>query len=148
MDIRIQKIDETGTEYVEIGCHKVDGRVQDIVRFVKNRQGSIDAVKEDKHYQLPITDIYYFEAVDDKTFIYLKKDCYEARGRLYEFEGTLADRDFARISKSVIVNLMKISAIKPALNGRFMCVLSNGEKVIISRKYVPDIKKKLKGEDK
>ena len=147
MDIRIQKIDETGTEYIEIGCYKVDGRVQDIVRFVKSRQGSIDAVKEDKHYQLPITDIFYLEAVDDKTFIYLKKDCYEARGRLYEFESSLSDRDFARISKSVIVNLMKVSAIKPALNGRFMCVLTNGEKVIISRKYVPDIKKKLKGED-
>ena len=147
MDIRIQKIDETGTEYIEIGCYKVDGRVQDIVRFVKSRQGSIDAVKDEQHYQLPITDIFYLEAVDDKTFIYLKKDCYEARGRLYEFESTLSDRDFARISKSVIVNLMKVSAIKPALNGRFMCVLSNGEKVIISRKYVPDIKKKLKGEE-
>ena len=147
MNIRIQKIDETGTEYIEIGCYKVDGRVQDIVRFVKSRQGSIDAVKDEQHYQLPITDIFYLEAVDDKTFIYLKKDCYETRGRLYEFESTLSDRDFARISKSVIVNLMKVSAIKPALNGRFMCVLSNGEKVIISRKYVPDIKKKLKGEE-
>ena len=147
MKIDVKKIDGSIEEYIEIGCYKVDGRVQDIVRFVKSRQGSIDAVKDEQHYQLPITDIFYLEAVDDKTFIYLKKDCYEARGRLYEFESSLSDRDFARISKSVIVNLMKVSAIKPALNGRFMCVLTNGEKVIISRKYVPDIKKKLKGED-
>ena len=146
MDIRIQKIDETGTEYVEIGCHKVDGRVQDIVRFVKNRQGSIDAIREDKHYQLPITDIYYIEAVDDKTFIYLKSDCFETRKRLYEFEELLSGREFGRISKSVIVNLMKVSSIKPALNGRFMCILKNGEKVIISRKYVSEIKEMLKGE--
>ena len=146
MDVRIQKIDETKTEYVEIGCYKTDSRVQDIVRFVKAREGSIEAVLEEKHYQLPITDIYYIEAVDDKTFIYMKKDCYETRKRLYEFESILSEREFARISKSVVVNLMKVSSIKPALNGRFMCMLANGEKVIISRKYVPDVKKKLKGE--
>lgn len=148
MDIRIQKIDESQTEYIEIGCHKADNRVNEIVRFVKSRQGSIEAGRDDQIYQLPITDIYYIEAVDDKTFIYMKKDCFEARKRLYEFENILSEREYARISKSVIVNLMKISAIKPALNGRFMCILSNGEKVIISRKYVSDIKEKLKGESK
>jgi DNA-binding LytR/AlgR family response regulator len=146
MDIRIQKIDETKNEYIEIGCHKTDGRVQDIVRFVKARQGSIDAVREEKHYQLPITDIYYIEAVDDKTFIYLKSDCFEAKKRLYEFEELLSDRKFVRISKSVIINLMKISSIKPAMNGRFMCILKNDEKVIVSRKYVSDLKQILKGE--
>jgi DNA-binding LytR/AlgR family response regulator len=146
MDIRILKIDESETEYIEIGCHKKDDRVEDIVHFVKSRQGSIGAVLEDQQYQLPITDIFYIEAVDDKTFIYLNDNCFESRKRLYEFEDALSNREFARISKSVIVNLMKISSIKPALNGRFMCILANGEKVIISRKYVSDIKKKLKGD--
>jgi DNA-binding LytR/AlgR family response regulator len=146
MEIRIQKIDETKNEYVEIGCHKTDGRVQDIVRFIKSRQGNIEAVRQEQQYQLPITDIYYIEAVDDKTFIYLKSDCFETRKRLYEFEELLSGREFGRISKSVIVNLMKISSIKPALNGRFMCILKNGEKVIISRKYVSEIKEMLKGE--
>lgn len=28
MEIRIQKIDETKNEYIEIGCHRTDGRVQ------------------------------------------------------------------------------------------------------------------------
>ena len=146
MEIRIQKIDETKNEYVEIGCHKTNDRVQDIVRFIKSRQGSIEAVRQEQQYQLPITDIYYIEAVDDKTFIYLKSDCFETRKRLYEFEELLSGREFGRISKSVIVNLMKISSIKPALNGRFMCILKNGEKVIISRKYVSEIKEMLKGE--
>ena len=53
---------------------------------------------------------------------------------------------FVRISKSIIVNLMKVVSIKPALNGRFVCKLRNEEEVIISRKYVPDVKKKLRGE--
>ena len=144
MDIEIKKIDQSEKEYIEIGCHRMDDRVREIVRFIKMRQGSIDAYQEEKQYQIPITDILYVEAVDDRCFIYLEKECYESRRRLYEFEEILPDRHFARISKAVIVNLMKISLIKPALNGRFLCQLKNGEKLIISRKYVPEIKERLK----
>lgn len=143
MDIRIRKIEETQKEYIEIACHRTDRSVQEIVSFIKSRQGSIDVTREDKQYRIPIVDIYYIESVDERTFLYLNKDCFESRKRLYEFEDMLSGRQFVRISKSVIVNLMKIVAIKPALNGRFLCQLENGEKVIVSRKYVPDLKEKL-----
>ena len=139
MDIKIV------TEYIEIGCHKRDEKVSELVNLLKLHQGNIEGFKEEKQYRIALSDLYYIEAVDEKTFLYLEKDCYESKRRLYEFEELLSDRSFARISKSVIVNMMKITAIKPALNGRFMCQLKNGEKIIISRKYVPDIKEKLKG---
>ena len=144
MEIQIRTIDETKKEYIEIGCHKTDERVQEIVRFIKSRQGCFEVNRDEKQYQIPIVDIYYIESVDERTFLYLKDDCYESRKRLYEFEEVLSGRQFIRISKSVIVNMMKISAIKPAMNGRFFCQLENGEKVIVSRKYVPDLKEKLK----
>ena len=145
MDIKIKLIQEPETEYIEIGCHKRDEKVNELVKLLKLHQGSIEGFKEEKQYRIALSDLYYIEAVDEKTFLYLEKDCYESKRRLYEFEELLSDRSFARISKSVIVNMMKITAIKPALNGRFLCQLKNGEKVIISRKYVPDIKEKLKG---
>lgn len=145
MDIRIRTIGEEETEYIIIGCHKRDERINEIVRLVKLHQGSVEAYREEEQYQIALSDIYYIEAVDDKTFLYLEKECYESRRRLYEFEELLADRHFARISKSVIVNMMKIVAIRPALNGRFLCQLKNKEKVIISRKYVPEIKERLRG---
>ena len=59
----------------------------------------------------------------------------------------LSDKRFIRISKSALLNLMKISSIKPALNGRFTAVLRSDEEMVISRKYVPAFKKALKGED-
>ena len=73
------------------------------------------------------------------------KNVYDTRQKLYEIEEILADKAFLRISKSVVVNLMKIKALKPAMNGRFSAVLSNGEEVIISRKYVPSLKEKIRG---
>lgn len=145
MEIKIRKIGDDEKEYIEIGCRKADERITEIVRFLKTRQGTIEAVKEDTQYRIPLIDIFYIESVDDRTFIYLEKDCYESRRKLYEFEELLSSRSFVRISKSVILNMMKIVAIKPAMNGRFQCSLTNGEEVIISRKYVPQIKEKLKG---
>ena len=65
--------------------------------------------------------------------------------KLYELESIYEGKRFFRCSKSVIVNLMKIESIKPALNSRFMAKLANGEAVIISRQYVPQLKEKLKG---
>ncbi len=144
MELKIRKIKEEETEYIEIGCHKRDDRINEMVRLVKMHQGSVEAYREDTQYQIPLSEIFYIEAVDEKTFIYLEKECYESRKRLYEFEELLANRKFARISKSVVVNMMKIVAIKPALNGRFLCQLKNNENVIISRKYVPEIKEKLR----
>ena len=145
MDIRIVNIGKNEQEYLEIGCHKTDENINEIVSFVKSRQGAVVGMKDDRQYQLPVVDIFYIESVDDRTFIYLEQDCYESRKKLYEFEEILASRRFARISKAVIINLMKIVSISPALNGRFLCKLTNGEEVIISRKYVPEIKEKLKG---
>lgn len=145
MEIRVKNIEQQEQEYIEIGCHKTDHRVDEIITFLKSRQGAVDGLKNDRQFQIPIVDIFYIESVDDRTFIYLEKDCFESRKKLYEFEELLTSRRFARISKAVVLNLMKVVSISPALNGRFLCKLINDEEVIISRKYVPAIKEKLKG---
>ena len=143
MEIEICEIGYDKKEYIKIGCHKVDSNVKEIVNFIKSRQGSIDVKNGEMKYNIPIVDIFYVESVDDRTFIYLSSDCYETAHKLYELEEILNERRFIRISKSVIVNLLKIECVKPALNGRYLCHLKNGEDVIISRKYVPKFKEKL-----
>ena len=143
MEIEICEIGYDKKEYIKIGCHKVDSNVREIVHFIKSRQGSIDVKDGEMKYNIPIVDIFYVESVDDRTFIYLENDCYETAHKLYELEEILNERRFIRISKSVIVNLLKIDCVKPALNGRYMCRLQNNENVIISRKYVPEFKERL-----
>ncbi len=143
MEIEICEIGYDKKEYIKIGCHKVDSNVKEIVNFIKSRQGSIDVKNGEMKYNIPIVDIFYVESVDDRTFIYLSDDCYETSHKLYELEEILNERRFIRISKSVIVNLLKIECVKPALNGRYLCHLKNGEDVIISRKYVHEFKEKL-----
>ena len=62
---------------------------------------------------------------------------------MYELEEIYKQTDYVRISKSMIVNISKVNKIVPMFNGRLEGVLCNGEKVIITRQYVANLKKKL-----
>lgn len=145
MDIKVLKISKSQPEQLEIRCHEMTEEIREIVTFVKSRQGQLTGVIEGKQYEIPVLDVHYIEAVDNKVFLYCLEQVYETRQRLYELEEILKEKYFLRVSKSLLLNLMKVKAIKPALNGRFIAILQNGEEILISRKYVPDLKKALKG---
>ncbi len=145
MEVKLLKIAKEQPEQVEVRCHEVTEEVREIVTFIKTRQGQLTGVQEGKQYEVPVMDICYIEAVDEKVFLYTLKQVYETRQRLYELEDLLKEKYFLRVSKSLLLNLMKVQSIKPALNGRFTAVLKSGEEIIISRKYVPDLKRALKG---
>ena len=144
MEVKVLKVGEELPEVVEIRCHRINAQVSEIVAFVQSRQGQISGACDGMQYEIPIVNLYYVEAVEGKVFLYSAKQVYETKQKLYEIEQLLEEKQFLCVFKSVIVNLMKIKAIKPALNGRFIAVLQNGEEVIISRKYVSALKNKLK----
>lgn len=143
---KITKADLSSPEVVEIHCHRISDEVREIVAFVKSRQGQLTGTADDRQFEIFVSDVFYIESVDNKTFIYTKSNVYETKQKLYELEELLKNKGFLRTSKSTVLNLMKISSIQPALNGRFTAVLYSGEQTIISRKYVPALKKALKGE--
>ena len=146
MQTKITKIEKDKPEILEIHCHCISDEVREIVAFVKSRRGQITCMADDRIYEVPVSDIFYIESVDNKGFIYTKDNVYETKQKLYELEELLKEKHFLRISKSMLLNLMKVSAIKPALNSRFTAQLQSGEQVVISRKYVPELRKALKGE--
>ena len=146
MLIKIFKIARSEPEELEIRCHEETEEVKDIITFVKSRQGKLTGICEGQQHEIPIADVYYIETVDNSVFIYGQNKVYETKQKLYELEGMLREKYFLRVSKSLVLNLMKIKSIKPALNGRYSAILHSGEEVIISRKYVAQLKCALKGE--
>ena len=146
MLIKILKIARSEPEELEIRCHEETEEVKDIITFVKSRQGKLTGICEGQQHEIPIADVYYVETVDNSVFIYGQNKVYETKQKLYELEGMLREKYFLKVSKSLVLNLMKIKAIKPALNGRYSAILHSGEEVIISRKYVAQLKCALKGE--
>ena len=145
MEIKLLKIPKEQPELMEIRCHELTEEVKEIVAFVKTRQGRLTGTMEERQFEVPLPDVCYIEAVDNKVFLYTVKQVYETKQKLYELEELLKDKSFLRVSKALLLNLMKVDSIKPALNGRFTAVLQSGEEIIISRKYVPALKAALKG---
>ncbi|MBQ7775680.1 MAG: LytTR family transcriptional regulator DNA-binding domain-containing protein [Lachnospiraceae bacterium] len=126
-----------------VRCAALDDKLMNLIYSLKSDQDKLTGYVEDKIVKLAPKDIYYFESVDNKVFAYTAKGMYEIHKKLYEIETEYAHTDFLRISKSSIVNVAKIAYLKPIFNGRFEAKLKNEEKIIISRQYVLELKKKL-----
>ncbi|MBD5462752.1 MAG: LytTR family transcriptional regulator [Lachnospiraceae bacterium] len=126
-----------------VRCAALDEQLMKLIYALKMRQDKITGYVEDKIVKLEPKEIFYFESVDNKVFAYTDKGVYEVRRKLYEIEEDFAHMDFLRISKSSIVNVAKIAYLRPIFNGRFEAKLKNDEKIIISRQYIVDLKKKL-----
>lgn len=68
---------------------------------------------------------------------------FETALRLYEMEERLEGCDFLRVAMSCAVNFRRIASLRPEINGRLVATMDNGEQVIISRQYAPDVRRKL-----
>jgi len=95
--------------------------------------------------QVPIAleNIYYFDSVDNKTFLYVERDVYRCDRKLYELEAQLVDTPFIRISKSCILNIAVVTSVRAQLSGRLEATLKNDEKVIISKHYIKGFRDKF-----
>jgi len=114
-------------------------RAIDILKHSDNLTVFLD----DQALLLPAVEIFYIESVDLKTFVYANNKVYLSKLKLYELKDLLNQGDFIRTSKQMILNLRKIQSVSPAGGGRFQALLLNGEKVIISRQYVPTLKERF-----
>ena len=92
---------------------------------------------------IPIAEVYYFDAVDNRVYLYTKDKCYEVKKKLFEIEEEYESTSFIRVSKNAVVNIKKIERLFPEFNGRLEAKLKNEESIIISRSYVPALKRKL-----
>lgn len=142
MKIVIEEPQDNEEDQIIVKCHHITAELLRVLAQLK-AQDTLVAYDGNEIHRVKPTGIYYIEVVDNKTFLYGKDAVYESKQKLYELEETLAGGDLLRISKSMIVNLRKVKSLAPALSGRFEATLDNGEKVIISRQYIGDLKKRL-----
>lgn len=143
MKITIQDIKPGEEEEIIVRCRNLDEALLRMIRELKIGRGKFTVTDNGRIRQIDAGDVYYFEAVDNKVFLYLEQDVFEVRYKLYEIEAEYENTDFFRASKSVIINLSKVRQFAPDFGGRFEAQMMNGEKLIISRQYVPVLKKRL-----
>lgn len=145
MKVHIKQINDKADECLIIECVEITPEIESIRSYALTKGTTLTGSVDERIYQFNLSDVLYFEAVDERVFAYTKNRSYELKIRLYELESAYADKHFIRCSKSFIINLMKLDSISPALNGRFRAHMKNGEIIIISRQYVPEIKQAVLG---
>ena len=142
MDIQIIESNNE-TLKVIIKCRQVNDKVLRLKSHIELFDQKILAKGEDENFVIEANDVLYFEAFDDRTFLYTIDNVLEVKLRLYELEAFLSEKDFIRISKSHIVNINKITKLKPELNRTLLLTLCDGEQLSVSRNYVKQFKELL-----
>ncbi|MEY9978527.1 LytTR family DNA-binding domain-containing protein [Lysinibacillus sp. RC79] len=143
MKISIEEISQKLEEEILIRCHEVDDEIYEIINKLKTENLILLGHQNDCIHRIKLSDIYYFEAVEGKVFMYCRDNVFEVKQKLYELEELCKGKNCLRASKSTILNITKISSVYPTISGRFEAVLDNGERTVISRQYVPVLKNML-----
>ena len=143
MKITIENIPAGSEPEIILRCNEPDESLLQLIYSIKSTTRKLIGFTDLQIHIINPKDVYYFESVDNKVFIYCQEKVFESRLKLYELEAEYENGDFFRASKSTILNMAKVKSVSPILYGRFEALLQNGEKVYISRQYVPVFKKKL-----
>ncbi len=129
--------------YLELHYDKMDEETNAVLERLRLTLRYIDGTCDEKKVTVAITDIYYIDTVDRKTFAYTKDMCVEIKEALRDFIEDYSDAGFARISKSSVVNIYKIKKLQGDLNMRVVIFLKNDEKLIMNRSYKREFYERL-----
>lgn len=137
-----QSLENDGVEII-IKCGVIDSKLEKLIDQIRLYSFSITCKKDGATHIIKLEDIYYFESINEITFLYCNKDVFECNMKLYEIEQMVEKTSFVRISKSCILNINKITSVKASINGKFEAILENCERIIINRHYVQTFKEKF-----
>lgn len=145
MQVIIREEENRKETQVFIYCRKADEKIRKIENFIKRMSFTMNVTSNDRIYRIRADDILYMESVDRRTFLYTLEKVYETKEPLYQLENQLRGTGITRISKNCLLNVDSLQHIAPFTNHRFEATLVNGEKILVSRTYINDLKKKLEG---
>lgn len=129
--------------YLELHYDEIDEETAAVLERLRPALNYIEGTLDGRRLTIPLTDMYYFETVDRKTFGYTKDSCVEVKETLQGIIDEYEKAGFVRISKSSVVNLYKIKKLQGDLNMRTLIHLKNDETLVMNRGYRADFYKAL-----
>ncbi len=129
--------------FLELHYDEIDEETAAVLERLRPALKYIEGTIDGKRLTVPLTDMYYFETVDRKTFGYTNNSCLEVKETLQGIIDEYENAGFVRISKSSIVNLYKIKKLQGDLNIRTLIHLKNDECLVMNRGYRTDFYKAL-----
>ncbi len=135
-----------GEDELILNYREVNEEVERILAFMEQGNRRILGWKENEQVVIAPGELLYMESVEGKTFGYTEQEVYRLNYTLQQLEVLLQGECFFRCSKSMIMNINKVVALRSLSSNRIDATMENGEHIIISRTYASDFRKRLRGE--
>ncbi|MDL2225048.1 LytTR family transcriptional regulator DNA-binding domain-containing protein [Eubacteriales bacterium OttesenSCG-928-M02] len=142
MKIRVEHGDFEENELV-LRCRELDGEMLEVLATLRERSAKLTGYKDGETHMLPPAEVLYAEAVDGKTFLYTADAVLETHQSLLTLQEAYGETGLLRIGKSQLCNLHHVAKLKSLPNSRIEITLDNGEKLVVSRRYVQDLEERL-----
>ena len=120
-----------------------DEDIKEIVLWLQSREKKIPLKSEDEFRLLSPNEILYFESVDQEIFANTLDKVLPVSSTLADLATEFAAWGFIHCSKSMVVNLHGIDALRSEFGGRIVATLTNKEKIVISRHYAKLLRARL-----
>lgn len=134
-----------GENEVILRCHSPSAETEQLIRFLESQNRRLLGNKDGIRTVLEPSQILYVESVEGKTFAYTESEVLRMEYSLVQLEQLLGGINFFRCSKSMILNIDRVRELKSLASNRIEATMCNGERILISRTYASDFRKRLKG---
>ena len=127
----------------KVSRYKADPKRLGHKKKVKGEKTGVDLLpvqEKGKMILLPINDIAYIHAQNERIFVHATGGVYSASSNLKELESRLLSRGFFRTHRSYLVNIHKAKEIIPMFHGSFILRLSGEIEVPVSRRKASELK--------
>jgi DNA-binding LytR/AlgR family response regulator len=145
MKIDVKQIRE-GEDSVTVRYRQLTPFINRILAVLKDSGGKLWGKSGDQSLSFGYEDILYLESVDDKVFVYTDEQVLKIEGSLNSFMLEADNEIFFRCSKSMVINVNRVSSLRSLSSNRIDAVMEGGEHIIISRRYASEFRKLLRGE--
>lgn len=144
MKILIEPQNKVEELLVKILCREENEEVHRLYHHIANYAQPLWVFKDGIQHKLYETDLYYVDTVEGKTFLYTENEVFETTDSLLCIEQSLKGNQFTRISKNCLINIDFLMRVEPYSNHRLLAHMKNGEKLIVGRTYIPELKNIVK----
>ena len=145
MKTDVLKINE-GEEYIKIRYKELTPSIKRILGILDDAPDKIWGRNDTGTVCISLRDLLYLESVDDKLFAYTGDSVLKIDGSLNSFMTDFDDGTFFRCSKSMVINVGRVQALRSLSSNRIDATMEGGEHIIISRRYASEFRRLLKGD--
>jgi len=118
-------------------------QIMDSIKDVAEKFNHLNGYIGETVYSLALKDVLFFETNDRNVYAHTTNNAFLIHYRLYELEENLPD-NFLRISKSSILNVDEILSLSRSVTGNLVEFKNTYKQVYVSRRFLHELKDKLK----